>query len=374
MRVLLTGGAGFIGSHVADALAERGHEVVVVDRLHPRAHAAPPDYLREDVEYLRGGLDAATLDAALAGIDAVCHQAAMVGLGRGLVDAGDYVRDNDLGTAELLAAIHRRAPGDRPGRLVLASSMVVYGEGAYRCDRHGAVRPGPRELARLERGQFEPTCPRCATTTSTAPGCRPTPPTRESRRSSGARWRAASRRGCWRTGRSGGTSSTSGTSPRPTCSRCWRRSRFRACSTSPPASRTPSESWPQRWRPAPGARRPRSWAAGGPATCGTWSRRRRWRPSGSASGPRSPSPPGWPSWRPRRCAPPPPRPRPRTSASPGLAPGTSGSRTAPAPQGSAPAGARPPPARAHARRAAGVSPGPAPAAPGTGRCAPPRPC
>src|SRR6266508_2458695 len=135
MRVLLTGGAGFIGSHVADAFAERGHEVVVVDRLHPRAHAAPPDYLREDVEYLRGGLDAATLDAALAGIDAVCHQAAMVGLGRGLVDAGDYVRDNDLGTAELLAAIHRRAPGDRPGRLVLASSMVVYGEGAYRCDR-----------------------------------------------------------------------------------------------------------------------------------------------------------------------------------------------------------------------------------------------
>src|SRR6266545_3696274 len=86
----------------ADAIAERGHEVVVVDRLHPRAHAAPPDYLREDVEYLRGGLDAATLDAALAGIDAVCHQAAMVGLGRGLVDAGDYVRDNDLGTAELL--------------------------------------------------------------------------------------------------------------------------------------------------------------------------------------------------------------------------------------------------------------------------------
>jgi dTDP-L-rhamnose 4-epimerase len=161
MRVLLTGGAGFIGSHLADALAERGHEVVVVDRLHPRAHAAPPDYLREDVEYLRGGLDAATLDAALAGIDAVCHQAAMVGLGRGLVDAGDYVRENDLGTAELLAAIHRRPTGDRPGRLVLASSMVVYGEGAYRCDRHGAVRPGPRERARLERGQFEPTCPRC---------------------------------------------------------------------------------------------------------------------------------------------------------------------------------------------------------------------
>lgn len=161
MRVLLTGGAGFIGSHVADALAERGHEVVVVDRLHPRAHAAPPDYLRDDVEYLWGGLDAATLDGALAGADAVCHQAAMVGLGRGLADAGDFVRDNDLGTAELLAAIHRRSPADRPDRLVLASSMVVYGEGAYRCGRHGAVRPGPRERARLEAGRFEPICPRC---------------------------------------------------------------------------------------------------------------------------------------------------------------------------------------------------------------------
>jgi dTDP-L-rhamnose 4-epimerase len=161
MRVLLTGGAGFIGSHVADALAERGHEVVVVDRLHPRAHAAAPDYLREDVEYLPGGLEATTLDAALGGVDAVCHQAAMVGLGRGLGDICDYVRDNDLGTAELLAAIHRRRPRDRPDRLLLASSMVVYGEGAYRCPRHGAVRPGPRERARLEADLFEPTCPRC---------------------------------------------------------------------------------------------------------------------------------------------------------------------------------------------------------------------
>jgi dTDP-L-rhamnose 4-epimerase len=161
MRVLLTGGAGFIGSHVADALAERGHEVVVVDRLHPRAHAAAPDYLRGDVEYLAGGLEATTLDSALGGVDAVCHQAAMVGLGRGLGDISDYVRDNDLGTAELLVAIHRRRPRDRPDRLVLASSMVVYGEGAYRCPRHGAVRPGPRERARLEAGLFEPTCPRC---------------------------------------------------------------------------------------------------------------------------------------------------------------------------------------------------------------------
>ena len=176
MRVLVTGGAGFVGSHVVDALAERGHEVVVVDRLHPRAHAAPPGYLREDVEYLWGGLDADTLEGALAGVDAVCHQAAMVGLGRGLVDAGDYVRDNDLGTAELLAAIHRRPAGERPGRLVLASSMVVYGEGAYRCARHGDVRPGPRERARLRAGLFEPTCHRCGGELAAVPIGEDSPP------------------------------------------------------------------------------------------------------------------------------------------------------------------------------------------------------
>jgi dTDP-L-rhamnose 4-epimerase len=161
MRILVTGGAGFIGSHVVDALAERGHEVLVVDRLHPRAHAGRPAYLRLDVRYLEGGLDAATLDEALEGVEAVCHQAAMVGLGGGLADVRDYVRDNDLGTAELLAAIHRRPAGARPGRLVLASSMVVYGEGAYRCARHGMVRPGPRDPERLRAGRFEPACPRC---------------------------------------------------------------------------------------------------------------------------------------------------------------------------------------------------------------------
>jgi dTDP-L-rhamnose 4-epimerase len=161
MRILLTGGAGFIGSHVADRLVDLGHEVVVVDRLHPRAHRGRPDYLRRDVRYLEGGLDAATLEEALVGAEAVCHQAAMVGLGRGFGDVVEYVRDNDLGTAELLAAIHRRPAGARPGRLVLASSMVVYGEGAYRCTGHGMVRPGPRDPARLAAGRFEPTCPRC---------------------------------------------------------------------------------------------------------------------------------------------------------------------------------------------------------------------
>jgi dTDP-L-rhamnose 4-epimerase len=162
MRVLVTGGAGFVGSHVADLLVEAGHEVVSLDRLHPRAHAGRPAYLRDDVEHVDADLAdpgaALVLDRALDGVDAVCHQAAMVGLGRELGDVVDYVRDNDLGIAAVLAAVARHR---RVGRLVLASSMVVYGEGAYRCGEHGPVRPGPRSAARLAAGRFEPPCPRC---------------------------------------------------------------------------------------------------------------------------------------------------------------------------------------------------------------------
>jgi dTDP-L-rhamnose 4-epimerase len=159
MDVLVTGGAGFIGSHLVDLLADRGHRVRVLDRLHPKAHDGPPDYLRDDVEYLWADLDGPALDDAVDGVQAVCHQAAMVGLGSDFGDVVDYVRDNGLGTARLLAALHRH-PG-QVERLVLASSMVVYGEGGYRCPTNGPVRPAPRESARLAAGRWEPPCPRC---------------------------------------------------------------------------------------------------------------------------------------------------------------------------------------------------------------------
>lgn len=155
MRVLLTGGAGFIGSHIADSLADRGHEVMVLDNLLPQAHSGVPEWTSQLVRGDVRDLDLVT--GLLRGVDAVCHQAAVVGHGLDPSDAPLYVSNNDHATAVLLAAMH--SAGVR--KLVLASSMVVYGEGRYVCAFHGDVRPGPRRPADLEAGRYEPTCPVC---------------------------------------------------------------------------------------------------------------------------------------------------------------------------------------------------------------------
>jgi dTDP-L-rhamnose 4-epimerase len=156
VRILVTGGAGFIGSHAVDAFMAAGHEVVVVDALLPLAHEGVPTYLDDRVDYRWGDVgDGDLLADALRGCDVVSHQAAMVGLGVDFADVEAYCRHNDLGTASLLGALHRARFA---GRLVLASSMVVYGEGQYRCAHHGAVRPSARAPERLEAGRWEPTC------------------------------------------------------------------------------------------------------------------------------------------------------------------------------------------------------------------------
>ena len=159
MRVLVTGGAGFIGSAVVDLLVSQGCDVVVLDVLLPAAHRSAPDYLNGGAEYVWADLrDEAALAPCLRGVDAVSHQAAMVGLGMDFGDAPAYVGHNDLATAVLLKGL---AASGFTGRLVLAGSMVVYGEGRYRCAAHGVVRAGPRSQDRLRSGSFEPPCPEC---------------------------------------------------------------------------------------------------------------------------------------------------------------------------------------------------------------------
>lgn len=173
MRVLLTGGAGFIGRHVLNELLARGHDVRVLDSLRPDVHRdgntwTPPNGVEFDTADVR---DRDALDRAVAGNDAVIHLAAKVGLGVDVNDLPDYASSNDTGTAELLAAMARA----KIARLTLASSMVVYGEGLGHCPQHGAVTPAPRNATALTAGKFEPPCPVCGCSLETTLVCEDTP-------------------------------------------------------------------------------------------------------------------------------------------------------------------------------------------------------
>ncbi len=157
MRILLTGAAGFIGCAVRAKLLASGHDVVGVDALIPQAHPTDAEpklgVERVDVREMR------QLAPVLDGVDVVCHQAAMVGAGVTLADLPQYAAHNDLGTAVLLAAMAEAGVT----KLVLASSMVVYGDGRYTCQEHGDQAATQRTLAALDAKQFEVACPVCGT-------------------------------------------------------------------------------------------------------------------------------------------------------------------------------------------------------------------
>ena len=157
MRVLVTGGAGFIGSHLVDGLLDEGHAVRVVDLLEPQVHGEGgwPEWLSADAERIRGDLrDADVVSRALDGVEAVFHQAAAVGVAQSMYEIERYVSVNALGAAALLEGVVARR--DRIERLVVASSMSIYGEGAYVDADGDPVFPGLRPDAQLEARDWEP--------------------------------------------------------------------------------------------------------------------------------------------------------------------------------------------------------------------------
>jgi dTDP-L-rhamnose 4-epimerase len=158
MRTLVTGGAGFIGSHLVDGLLAEGHEVRVLDNLDPQVHGADrqaPAYLSRDAELHVGDIrDPDAVAKALDGVDAVFHHAAAVGVGQSMYEIEHYVSVNSLGTSVLLQEISRKR--ERIAKMIVASSMSIYGEGAYKNAKGDLVAPQPRSLAQLDRHAWEP--------------------------------------------------------------------------------------------------------------------------------------------------------------------------------------------------------------------------
>jgi dTDP-L-rhamnose 4-epimerase len=165
--ILVTGGAGFIGSHLVDALVEEGHQVRVLDNLEPQVHGslreqgAWPDYVHPGAEYFLGDVrDRQAMQAAMQDMDVIYHQAAMVGVGQSMYQIERYVDVNTRGTAILLDILANETPiRSRVRKLIVASSMSIYGEGSYICPVHGVVYPRLRTAKQLAAKQWELRCP-----------------------------------------------------------------------------------------------------------------------------------------------------------------------------------------------------------------------
>ena len=170
MRILVTGGAGFIGSHLVDALVDRWFDVVIFDSLEPQVHpeGAPPPYLNRKAKFVHGDVrDAGQLKRVLDGVEVIFHEASAVGVGQSQYEIARYVGVNTFGTAQLLDLLVNTDHAVR--KLVVAASMSSYGEGLYRCATCGPVRPPLRSAEQTRDGAWEPPCPKCGGPLTPAP-------------------------------------------------------------------------------------------------------------------------------------------------------------------------------------------------------------
>ncbi len=160
MRTLVTGGAGFIGTHLVSELVARGDDVVVLDCLEEQVHSGTEPDLPPSVELIVGDVgDTSVVDRALRGVGRVVHLAAAVGVGQSMYEIARYTRRNTMETAMFLERVVAQRP--LPERLVVASSMSIYGEGEYLCAEHGRTAPSPRAEEQLLARQWELSCPAC---------------------------------------------------------------------------------------------------------------------------------------------------------------------------------------------------------------------
>ena len=159
-RILVTGGAGFIGSHLVARLVDEGAEVVVIDSLEQQVHAGVRPAIPHGVTFFEGSVGNRDLvNEALASVDSVVHLAAAVGVGQSMYEIARYVEVNSVATAGFLERLVNASR--RPRRLVVASSMSIYGEGEYHCVTHGFVAPRLRPEAQLDQRLWECVCPHC---------------------------------------------------------------------------------------------------------------------------------------------------------------------------------------------------------------------
>ena len=170
-RVLVTGGAGFIGSHTVDELIAQGHKVRVYDNLNPQVHgegADTPDYLNPDAEFVKGDVrDRDHLYKSIKDIDLIIHDAAEVGVGQSMYSVDQYISTNVQGTGVLWDILVNEKHCIE--KVLVASSMSLYGEGNYECVEHGKISPKPRPDSQLTQGKWEMLCSQCGSPVSPVP-------------------------------------------------------------------------------------------------------------------------------------------------------------------------------------------------------------